>query len=187
MSIDKITARILKEAKDEAASQVAAAEKEASAKMAEANAKAMEIAAEMNARARDDAATLKERKKSVAELEGRKLVLGAKQEMIEKAFAQAVEELANMPEKEYIAFLREQLSGFKKGEVVLSARDLERIGKKLAPILEKAGLTLSKETADIAGGFILNEGSTSVNGSLESLLEAGKKQITSKLAEILFA
>lgn len=186
MSIDKITARILQEAKDEAASLVAAAEKEVSERMAEANAQAIDIAAKGNAKAKEDAETLKERKKSVAELEARKLLLGAKQEMIEKSFSQAVRELADMPEKDYLNFLTERLAGYSKGEVLLSEKDRKAIGAKLAERLPQ-GITLSKETADIAGGFILKDGQVSVNGSLESILDGVKKEITSQIAGVLFS
>ena len=186
MSIDKITARILQEAKDEAASLISAAEKEVSERMAEANAQAMDIAAKSNAKAKTDAETIKERKKSVAELEARKMLLAAKQEMIEKSFSQAVEELAAMPEGQYLDFLAEQLAGYERGEVILSAKDQAAIGEKLAARLPK-GITLSKETADIAGGFILKDGLVSVNGSLESLLDGVKKDITAQIAGVLFS
>ena len=187
MSMEKITARILQEAKDEAASLVAAAEKEVSGKLAEANAQAMEIAAKSSAKAKEDVEILKERKKSVAELEARKMHLAAKQELIGKSFEQATAELADLPVEETLAFLKEQLAGYTKGEVLLSAKDQARLGDKLAKLLEGSGLTVSRETADIAGGFILRDGSVSVNGSLESLLEAEKKQITAKIADLLFA
>ena len=187
MSIENITARILQEARDEADSLVSAAQKEAADRLAQANAQAMEIAAQMSAKAKEDAATLKERKKSVAELEARKLVLAAKQERIEKSFSEAVKELADLPEADYLALLKEQLAGYTKGEILVSAKDKKRLGSKLKDLLAGTGLTLSKETADIAGGFILRDGSVSVNGSLESLLEAGKKEITAKIASVLFA
>ena len=187
MSIEKITARILQEARDEAASLTSAAQKEAADRLAEAQAQAMEIASQMNAKAAEDAATLKERKKSVAELEARKLLLGAKQDMIEQSFGEAVKELAAMPEEDYLGFLKEQLAGYTKGEILLSAADKARIGSKLASLVSGSGLTVSEDTADIAGGFILRDGNVSVNGSLESLMEDVKKQITAKLAGILFA
>ena len=186
MSIEKITARILQEAKDEAASLVSAAEKEVSDRLAEANAQAMDIAAKSNAKAKEDAETIKERKKSVAELEARKMILAAKQEMIEKSFGEAVKDLAAMPEPKYLDFLAEQLSGYEKGELILSAKDQAAIGEKLAARLPE-GITLSKETADIAGGFILRDGQVSVNGSLEAILENVKKDITAQIAVVLFS
>lgn len=186
MSIDRITARILEEAREDAAVLTNRAGKEASDLLAEASAQALEIAATMSAKAKEDAETLKERKKSVAELEARKMLLAAKQEMIEKSFGQAVEELAAMPEGQYLDFLAEQLAGYDRGEVMLSAKDRAAIGEKLAARLPK-GITLSKETADIAGGFILKDGLVSVNGSLESMLDGVKKDITAQIAGVLFS
>ena len=91
-----------------------------------------------------------------------------------------------MPEGQYLDFLAEQLAGYERGEVILSAKDQAAIGEKLAARLPK-GITLSKETADIAGGFILKDGLVSVNGSLESLLDGVKKDITAQIAGVLFS
>ena len=59
------------------------------------------------------------------------------------------------------------------------------LGEKLAARLPE-GLSLSEETADIDGGFILRDGNISLNGSLEAVLNAGKKELTGKVAGILF-
>ncbi len=187
MSIEKITGRILQEAKDEAAVLTNAAREEAEARLAEAKAQAEALTKEMAAKAAQDAATLKERKSSVAELEARKLVLGAKQEMIEKSFAEAVKELADMPADKYLEFILDQLKGYTEGEVLLSAKDQKKLGEALAKKLSGTGLTVSKETADIAGGFILKKGNISANGSLESILDTVKKQITAQIADVLFS
>ncbi|MCD8329229.1 MAG: hypothetical protein LUC27_00845, partial [Lachnospiraceae bacterium] len=69
MSIDKITARILQEAKDEAAAVTQNAEQEAAAARKEAEKEASAIGSDTVARAVRDAAVLKARKNSVAELE----------------------------------------------------------------------------------------------------------------------
>ena len=187
MSIEKITARILQEAQAEADSLKKSAEEETAAAIAEAKAQADQIAADKAAQAVSDAAVLVERKKSVAELEARKMRLAAKQDMIEKSFTEAMKVLKAMPEADYLNFLQGQLKGFSEGEVVLNAEDKKKIGASLAKNLAGTGLTVSEETANIQGGFILKNGSVSVNGSLESILEGEKKQITAKIAQTLFS
>lgn len=187
MSIENITARILKEAQDEAASMKEQARREADEALAGAKADAEKYASDMSAKAEQDAAVLKERKNSVAELESRKMRLAAKQEVIEEAFGEAEKALTQMPEDQYIDFIVSQLAGAERGEVLLSAEDKAKIGEKLAEKLSGTGLTVSEETADIAGGFILRDGKVSVNGSLKSILEAQKKQITAQVAQALFS
>ena len=66
----------------------------------------------------------------------------------------------------------------------------EMIGGKPFFTVKKGGqevdvLVISRVEANQL--FILRDGSVSVNGSLESLLEAGKKEITAKIASVLFA
>ena len=185
MSIENITARILEEAKAEAEAVLGAAREEADKLMAEVKKEAETSSAAMAKKAVNDAKILKERKSSVAELEGRKMILAAKQELIEQSFAEAKKELALLPEEEYISYLLEGLKGFEKGEVLLSGKDRAALGEKLAARLPE-GLSLSEETADIDGGFILRDGNISLNGSLEAVLNAGKKELTGKVAGILF-
>ena len=80
MSVEKITARILQEAQDEAAALKAKAEAERDAMLQKAKDEAAMQTLTMQQKAQTDALLLKERRKSVAELEARKLRLSAKQE-----------------------------------------------------------------------------------------------------------
>ncbi|MFQ8760196.1 MAG: V-type ATP synthase subunit E [Intestinimonas sp.] len=83
---------------------------------AQAQAQAAEILADYEARARAEAeATLKrgalaaaqreERLGDMARLEARKLTLGTKQEMVERAFQRALEKLTSLPDAEYVSLL----------------------------------------------------------------------------------
>ena len=101
MSVEKITARILQEAQDEAAALKAKAEAERAAMLQKAKDEAAMQTLTMQQKAQTDALLLKERRKSVAELEARKLRLSAKQEMIETAFDEAAEQLVHMDQEEY--------------------------------------------------------------------------------------
>lgn len=74
MSVEKITARILQEAQDEAAALKAKAEAER-CHAAEGEGRAAMQTLTMQQKAQTDALLLKERRKSVAELEARKLRL----------------------------------------------------------------------------------------------------------------
>ena len=175
MSVEKITARILQEAQDEAAALKAKAEAERAAMLQKAKDEAAMQTLTMQQKAQTDALLLKERRKSVAELEARKLRLSAKQEMIETAFDEAAEQLVHMDQEEYKKFLLSLLAPYYKqvGEIVLNERDKKNLERKLM--------------ADIKGGFILRQGCVSINASVEKLLEQVKKDITVQIAETLFS
>jgi len=188
MSIEKITARILQEAKAEAEAVLKRAEEEAAAAVAAAQAQADKIAADMEAKAESDAAVLIERRKSVAELEARKMRLAAKQEVIDESFAQAYESLMNLPEENYVPFLKKQLEEFEKGEVIISKEDYEMHAETFTKLLEGTPFTLSKETStDFRRGFILKDGDVYINSSMKSLMHGEKTHIVGDLAKILFS
>ena len=108
--------------------------------------------------------------------------------MIDETFAKVMERLKNMPEDQYFRFLSDMLSGVitdGKFRVVLSERDKNRLGEEIiqraAAVAAgkglKAELSLCTETADIAGGFILQEGDVEINYSLEALLRSHREEL----------
>lgn len=173
--------RILTEAGTEAA--------EIAAKFqAQADAEAAELAAK-NARIADERA---ERLVSAAQMDARKVQLAAKQEMLEKAFALALEKLCAMPAEQYTAVLADLLvkaSVSGKEEVVFSAKDKE-VGKAAVEKANAASgkqLKLSDETQNILGGFILKDQSVEVNCTFETLVRLQKTESAGAVAKMLFA
>ena len=190
MSIEKITARILQEAQDEAKAVQAAAEAEQAAVLARAEEEAKALTARMQQKAEEDARVLKERRLSVAELEARKLRLAAKQELIEEAFTEAMYQLADMKPEDYKAFILEKLKPYmgQPGEIILNARDQKNLTRELrACLTDSPSMDIAEETADIRGGFILRQGCVSINASLEKLLDQERQAITAQIAETLFS
>lgn len=189
MSVEKITARILQEAKEESEALRRQSEAERDAALAQAQQEAEKLISETAVKADKEAVTLKERRQSVAELEVRKLQLAAKQELVDEAFAQALDELAGMDAKKYQRFLLDMLAPYskQKAEVVLNKKDKERLGKSLAKELAGTQLTVASDTAQIRGGFILRQGNVSLNASLEKLLETERQQSTAQIADLLFS
>ena len=128
----------------------------------------------------------------ISRMESRKSVLAVKQEMVDKSFRLAVEEIVSLPEERYIAFLaslakRACVTG--KEEVILNKRDHTAVGKKLLEAINRDGahMTLSRETREIAGGLILRRGSVEANCSVELLVELCRGELSSKLADVLFS
>ena len=177
---------------------------------AEADAKCAEIAAACEQKAKaeydsivakgiSDAETRVKRLGSVAELDSKKTVLAAKQELIDLAFARAAEMAVEMPADEYVAFLASLAAKASEAgdeKIVLSPADRTRYGKAvcikanelLATEGRPASLTLSERTADISGGLILllDSGDVEVNCSIDTLVGAARHDMAAKVAEVLF-
>ena len=129
----------------------------------------------------------------IARMEGRKALLGAKQDMVSRSFRKAQEQIVSLPEEQYVTFLAKlaaEASVTGEEEIVLNARDRERIGEKLVRAAnERLGggrLTLSGDAGDFAGGLILRRGAIEANCTVELLVELSQSELSAKVAEILF-
>ena len=189
---------------------------------AQAQAQAAEISAKYEAQAKSDsgailqkgtqdAAQREERLASVAQLEARKLVLAAKQEMVGKAFDKALADLAvkaSRTGREQVIFSQKDRSRFGKAVVT---RANEILARQVAPKLPdeltetKAGavldkvvtgasavlagtgmLTMAEETRPMAGGLILRDDKVETNCSFEVLIHLQKEDLAAEVARALF-
>nr|WP_325299564.1 V-type ATP synthase subunit E family protein [uncultured Dysosmobacter sp.] len=173
--------RILGDARDEAARIAAQYQGQADAEAAELAAKNEKAAAERE-----------ERLVSAAQMEARKVTLGAKQEMVEKAYIRALEKLCAMPDEQYAAVLADllvQASSSGREEAVFSKEDRERVGKAAVEKANKASgkkLVLSAETQPIRGGFILKDKNVEVNCTFETLVRLQKAETAGAVVKKLF-
>ena len=157
MSIEKITSKIVGDAEEKKKAVLAEANAKAEEILAAARKEAEEFVAAETARGQQMKETLIERHGSVAAIDCRKLVLRQKQELLESCFAQAVAELGQLPEDEYVDFL---------------------VG------LGKA--TGEKEGALIFGGFVLQTGKVYINNTVEALVAMHQEEMNSEVAGKLF-
>lgn len=148
-------------------------------------------ARELNAKAEKAAAEREERLKSAAEMDARKTILSAKQELVERAYALALDKLCKLPEDEKVKLLsalllRASVTG--KEEAVFSAADRAAGAKAVeqANASSDKKLTLSGETAPIRGGFILRDRNVEVNCAFETLVRLEKAETAGEVARILF-
>ena len=191
--IEKITQRIASDAQAEVDRILGDARDEAGRIAANYRAQADAEAAELAAKNEKAAAEREERLVSAAQMEARKVQLGAKEEMLEKAYMQALDKLCALPEEQYVAILADLLvkaSSNGKEEAVFSPEDRERVGEAaVAKANELSGkqLRLSDETQPIRGGFILKDKNVEVNCTFETLVRLQKAETAGAVAQKLFA
>ena len=189
MSIESITTKIKDEALEYSNSQKKATEVKADEIITEAKNKAEEIKNNSSKKSKIDASAIIEKKKSVAKLDSRKLELLAKQQLIDESFNMAIEKIINLDDDEYIELILDKAGqiGCSAGEMILNKKDKKRIGSKLEAKLKNINLSLSTGTADIRGGFILQDGNISYNASIEKMILSQKDELILGVSEILFS
>lgn len=136
------------------------------------------------------------RSESAANLQGKKLILNAKQEIINNLINKAKETLINLPDKEYFEII---LSMIRKnalpseGMIQFSERDLKRLPEGFSKSITDAlslkngvKLSISQDSCNINGGFLLSYGDVEMNCSFDALIAASRETLQDKVCEVLF-
>jgi V/A-type H+-transporting ATPase subunit E len=189
--IEKITQRIQADAQAEIDQVLGKAREEAAQITARYKSQADAEAAELTAKNEKAAAEREERLVSVAQMEARKTTLAAKQEMVEQVYQLALKKLCSMPQDKYVNVLADLLteaSSTGREEVIFSAADREKVGKDAVEKANGGGkkLTISKETRDIPGGFILKDENVEVNCTFDTLVRLQKAETAGAVVKKLF-
>lgn len=190
--IETILQRLSDDAKTEADAVLEEARQEAAAVSARWKTAAEQETAALTARYEKAAAEREERLVSAARMEARKTVLAAKQALLDEVYARALDELLDLPDDrriETLSALLVQASPQGQGEVLFSARDRETVGQAAVDAANHrtgGALTMSPETADIRGGFLLRRDSVEVNCAFETLLRLQKAETAGLAARQLF-
>jgi V/A-type H+-transporting ATPase subunit E len=192
MSIENITNKILAEANEQSKQIIDEAKDKNNIIIENARRQSEEILADYQERAKEDAQLLKSRRVSVAELEVRKIRLGEKQALILKCFEKALDRLANMDREKYINFLFNKILALEVegGELLLNSRDKESLGEDLVKRVNQSSgreqLTLSSDTIEGSGGFVLRKGSVEINSTLETMVNGVKEVVNPDVVTKLF-
>ena len=190
--IETIIQRLNTDAKAETDALLDKARQDAAAITARCQAQADKETADLAARNQRAAAEREERLVSAAQMEARKTILAAKQAVMEEVYDKALEKLRSLPQDravEVLASLLNEAAPQGKGEVLFSAQDRETAGRAAvdAANAQNGGrLTLSNETANIPGGFILRNGSIEVNCAYDTLIRLQKTETAGQVARQLF-
>ena len=63
---------------------------------------------------------------------------------------------------------------------------MDKLVHNTTAIVTGAGLTLSEQTRDIKGGFIMVDGDVEINCAFETLVRLQREQMEKKVADVLF-
>ncbi len=192
--IEKLTQQISAEAQTEIDAILAEAKEKADAITADYSQQAEKAAAERRAKGEEAAAQREERLIAMADMERRKALLAARQDMVGKAFDKALERLCNLSDGEYIALLTKlavSAASSGKEQLIFSEKDRGRVGEAVVlaanKALENGNLTLSEQTRPMSGGLILSDGAIEVNCTFETLIRLQRGEMAGEVAGVLFA
>ncbi|MDD5927174.1 MAG: V-type ATP synthase subunit E [Firmicutes bacterium] len=192
MSIEKITSKILSEASELKEKTLSEARKESDAVLAEAEKKAQEMIEDSKKRGLEEKEKIISRRKSVADIDCRKVFLAKKQEIIGQCFDKAVDEIISMDEADYIGLLTALGTGSRMtaGQLIFNEKERAAIGQKVVDALngsaEGRSFVLSEETRKLRGGYMLMCGQTFINNTIEALVEEARPELVAEVAKIMF-
>ncbi|HZK25029.1 MAG TPA: V-type ATP synthase subunit E [Oscillospiraceae bacterium] len=194
---EKLKEKIVADATSEAEDLLAGARERAAASRDKAEAEAAAKKQKIEADVAKKAAELQRRDQTIAELDARKAILAAKEDLIEDTFKQALTRLQNLEPQAYQAILFNMLlatASTGSEEIIISPADkvhfspefLARVNKALTQEGKQGNLQLSAETRELQGGFVLSAGDVEINSSFAALLRMQRDQLEPEVAAILF-
>lgn len=193
-NINNLTSKIIKDAEDKKESILQEAEKEKNKILGKRQEEANIAEKTILEKAEREAVSRKERIISSAQLQARNEKLQAKQEVISEVFITSIEALCNISKndfKEFVktAILNSNIEGNQKlilnnlGVKIVDESLLSEINKELGT---KASITLSEETRNFKGGFILEKEGIEINNTFEALVNSLKDDLSQEVAKVLF-
>jgi len=121
--------------------------------------------------------------------------LGEKRKILDEVFAQARQQLRNLPDEEYREFMTKlMLEAVETGdeEIIIDNEEkridqnfIKHLNRELGPGY-KGNLRLADERQNLGGGFILKRGRIKNNVSFDVLLAQTRKELEIELAKELF-
>jgi len=186
--LSKILTAIGDEGDSEAARILASAEKEADELRRLYDEQIEEVRKDIMLKAEIKAEEVKRSGRSQASGQRGSIRLAAKRQALEKAFFEAEQELAGMPDAKKKGFYEKLISACSIGNNVmvrLNEQDKKRVGKKL----KVAGKTLKIEETpgSFKGGLIIREADTETICTFEALIADAAKELEPEIAAILFS
>ena len=188
--IDKILEHIKNEAETDVNKVIAEAKKEADNIISEAKKHSENQLKHQNAKNDVEYNDKIKRGESAAALKEKRMILEAKQNIIQKVIEESKNSLYKLSDNEYFEVIEKMAKKYSTGEkgmLLLNANDLKRLPADFGKKIESTGLEVSKETREIAGGFVLVYGDIEENCSFDALFLAEKENLQDKVGELLFS
>jgi len=193
--LEKIIGHITKESEAVTGELLKEASKKAEAIVSESEKKTLDECDRIKKKAEAEALNIGERAEASAALKTKRILLSAKQELIEDTIAMIMKELNSLSDAEYVGYftkLFEKHIPSQDAVMRLSKNDLSRLGDKLDGFVKMAAekgskLTVAKEAADIANGFVLDFGGVEENCSFAALIEQNSEEIKDIISKKLFS
>ncbi len=181
--IEKITARIQEDSQKEINAILAEAKAKAAEITAQAQAEAKAAGDEVLAQGRKAAAEREDRMASTAQMECRKAVLAAKQEVIEEAFQLAHKKLLALPTDQYVELLADlavQASTTGKEKLIFSPSHRAQVGKAVV-------VAANKKLAEAVAPKLPGEVTSSKAGALLDKVVTGASAVLNGTAMLTLA
>jgi V/A-type H+-transporting ATPase subunit E len=197
IGIEKIKDTIISDSEDKAREVLQDGEAQVAAILAEAKKLCQEKEAALGKVMDYEKAQTRKIMLSMAELEMRNDILFAKQDIIDKVFAEAVVRLNSMNKERYQDLIKTMLmTSVEAGdeEILFSKAGVEKlpedfvakINQELANKGMKGQLTVSSETPNIDGGFIIRNKGVEINNSFSALVNVYRDELETEVAAVLF-
>lgn len=194
---ERIREKILQDAKMTAAAVLEAGRREADVIRVEAETRRRESSLETKQRIDAGFVALEQRNGATLQLEIRKQMLAARQQMVDEAFLQAAKAVADLPDETYRELLTAMILATTwqgDAELVVSARDRERLGSGFPEEIDLirhhgnlAGFTrYASDSLPVHGGFVMRRGEMEINGTLAVVVAGIHPKLERRVAEILF-
>ena len=188
MATQNIVEKILSDAQMEAQGIVANAEKRREEIVSKANVVALERRLQAETNAEEYAKSTLEKRLADARLESSKILLKEKRKAVDSVYALALQRLLALEKEDCLALYSALLEKYaEEGDEVFLAKNFAYEQELRAlPILEKRGVTVSKDRVDIDGGMKLVGKLADKELSFTALLTADKERNQADLARKLF-
>ena len=152
--------------------------------------------AEIERMANDAIRENQKRLEAVYDLEHRKQLLAAKQEIMAATKARALDMLCSLDKAAYLKLMRQRLLACApdgEGGIVISANEkhidaafISEVNSALHKATGKGAVALLPQKRDMRGGFVYINGGLEIDVSLEALLEEIWQQQETAIAAVLF-
>jgi V/A-type H+-transporting ATPase subunit E len=193
--LDKMKSQILNDANQTAEAKISGARKEEERILAQARADAEAQAQQSEQKAKTAVENYAQRIASSCDMQRRKALLEAKQEIISGVLEKAYDKVVGLPEEAYFDMVSRMLEKYVQsgtGEIYFSAADLKRMpqgfDKKIQRIAAANGgaLTVSAEPKAMDGGFILVYGGIEENCTIRAMFDAKHDELSDQVQKMMF-